>query len=167
MRNPLRLIQDAYYNVKNGIPNLIKWFPVIWEDRQWDFFYIWVLLHRKLYLMEKGIRQYSHHLYGKRDADQIKLCVNILKRILDDNYHDNVFKNHDKKWGKPHFNWEEIPNSENCSLDITRDNAKTDKEKEQESKEFRILSKKVELQRMQDINYLFDYMKKHIQGWWD
>jgi len=170
---PLKVIKDAYYNVTQGIPNLIKWFPVIWSDRNWDFYFIWTLLHRKLYLMEKHIRQHSHHLYKERDADQIKICVNLLKRILDDEYYENVFKNHDKKWGKTHFNWKKIDGEEFgykeevCSLDITRENAKTDEEKAQQTKEFRILSTKVEEQKKQDINYLFDYMKKHIQGWWD
>ena len=173
MRNPLDLIRSAYYNVIYGVRNLIQWFPVIWSDRGWDFFFIWILLHRKLYLMEKHIRKYSHHLHSDRDADQIKICVNLLKRLLDDEYHENVFKNHDKKWGESHMNWKEIDGEEFgykqpvCTLNITRDNVKTEAEKKQEQKEFRILSTRVEEQKKQDIDYLFDYMKKQIQGWWD
>jgi hypothetical protein len=174
MRNPFGKIKDWYYNIKRGVPNLIIWFPTIWQDRSWDHYFIWAMLHRKLVIMEKHIRNHSHHLHRKRDADQIKIAVILLKRLLDNNYHDNVFRNHDKKWGESHFNWKETNEfysdthkEKLYSLDITRDNANTEKEKKQERKEFRILSKKVAEVEQQDINYLFEYMAKHIQGWWD
>jgi hypothetical protein len=165
--NPLRSIKDSYYNIKNGIPNLIKWFPIIWKDRDWDFYFIFVLLHRKLKNMEKHIRSYSHHTNSEKDADQIKLCVDLLKRILDDEYHENVFKDHDKKWGEGRMVWEDTDDCELSKLDIIRDNANTEEEKEQETKDFRRLSPNVEKLKQQDINYLFDNMKKHIQCWWD
>jgi len=173
MRNPLDLISSAYYNVIYGIQNLIQWFPVIWSDRGWDFFFIWILLHRKLYLMEKHIRKYSHHLHSDRDADQIKICVNLLKRLIDDQYHENVFMYHDAKWGKPELHWDIVVGGINGykgkykTLDITRDKVITKKDKKQEKKEFYNLLTKDEEQKTQDINYLFDYMKKRIQGWWD
>jgi hypothetical protein len=123
--------------------------------------------------MEKSIRLHGHHVYHLRDAKQIKLAINLLDRLMKDDYHENVFKYHDEKWGDTHFNWKELDGEEFgykekvSALDITRDNVKTDKDKEQERKEFRRLSPKVEEQRKQDIDFLFDYMKKHIQGWWD
>jgi len=52
-------------------------------------------------------------------------------------------------------------------LHITRDNANTENKKHQEKKEFSRLSQNVEKMKQQDINYLFKYMTKHIQGWWD
>jgi len=49
MRNKIR---DAYYNIKNGVSNLIKWTPTIWKDRDFDHFYfheIWQINERSLY----------------------------------------------------------------------------------------------------------------------
>lgn len=40
-------IKDKYYSIKNGIWNIIRWFPVIWEDRDWDDYYIFALLYHK------------------------------------------------------------------------------------------------------------------------
>ena len=31
-----------------GIKNLIKWFPIIWKDRNWDHSYIYEILKFKL-----------------------------------------------------------------------------------------------------------------------
>jgi hypothetical protein len=161
-------ISDWYYDVKNGVPNLIKWFPVIWKNRDWDHSFIWLILHKKLTLMEYCIRNYGHHVYNKRDADQIKLCINLLDRLIKDDYHDNVFKYHDQKWGQLHLRFIDIKdNPEISRVNITRPKIITIEDKKQERKEFRRLSEKVEKQRKQDIYFLFDYMKKHIQGWWD
>lgn len=156
---------DIYYSVRNGIPSLVKWFPVIWMDRQWDFYFIYRILLKKLVMTEKHIRKYSHHLYRERDADQIRLCILLLKRLLKDDYHENVFMYHDKKWGQPNIKWIEDKNL--AQLSITRENVKTEKEKKQEMKEFRRLSEKVQKQRKQDVDFLFNYVKKHIEGWWD
>ena len=104
--------------------------------------------------MEKHIRQHSHHLHGDRDADQIKICVNLLKRLLDDEYNENVFRNHDKKWGDTKMDWVDVKDDEKygrdiVQLNITRPNANTKTEKEQERKEFRRLSKRVEQMKQQ------------------
>jgi hypothetical protein len=168
-----RVISDTYYNIKNGIPNLIKWFPVVWRNRWWDHYFIFDVLHKQLTLMEKNIREYGHHVYNERDARQIKIAILLIERIMKDEYHENVFRHHDKKWGETHFNWKDVDGKEfgykdqMSVLDITRDNAITKEQKDQERKEFRRLSPKVEEQKKQDIDFLFDYMKKHIQGWWD
>ena len=166
-------ISTFYYNIKNGISNLIIWFPVVWRNRPWDHYFIYDVLHKQLTLMERNIRLHGHHVHNLRDAKQIKLAINLLDRLIKDDYHENVFKHHDKKWGDTQINWKEINGEEFgykdqvCALDITRDNVKTDEQKAQERKEFRRLTPKVEKQRKQDIDFLFNYMKKHIQGWWD
>lgn len=80
---------------------------------------------------------------------------------------------HDAKWGKPELHWDIVVGGINGykgkykTLDITRDKVITKKDKKQEKKEFYNLLTKDEEQKTQDINYLFDYMKKRIQGWWD
>lgn len=158
---------SPYHNIKYGIQNLITWFPVIWKDRDWDFFFIWIILHKKLDLMEKNIRSNGHHVNHERDADQIKLCVNLIKRLMDDNYHENVFLHHDKKWGETHMVWNKTDNPELSSLELKRDNVKTKEDILEERKEFSRLSPNVEQQKQQDIDYLFNYMAKHIQCWWD
>ena len=123
--------------------------------------------------MEQFIRHNGIHVNHVQDADKIKKCVLVLERIMKDEYHENVFKYHDKKWGETKLNWKEVDGKEFgykkdvVALDITRENAISKDQKEKERKEFRRLSPKVEQQRKQDIDFLFDYMKKHIQGWWD
>jgi len=155
-------------SIKYGIQNLINWFPIIWKDRDWDHHFFHVMLRRKLTNMEQHLRKYGHHLNADKDADNIKVCVNLLNRIIDDEYCEGVYKNHDKKWGKSHFNWDDIPDDRGLvELHITRDNVITDEDKAQERKEFRRLIKHEGELKVQDKDYLYNTINKYILYWWD
>ena len=164
----VRKIKNIPRSIKYGIQNLIKWFPIIWKDRDWDHWYLYKTLQFKLIQMEKLQREHGVAVSSEKIAGQIQTCVNLLDRLIEDEYHEMVFKNHDKKWGKSHFNWTDCKDKEGYSkLHITRDNVKTDKDKEQERKEFIRYCKNEEELKKQDLDYLFKTMNKYIQGWWD
>ncbi|MHA1700683.1 MAG: hypothetical protein ACTSWK_00270 [Promethearchaeota archaeon] len=161
-------IKTFFRSIKYGIENLIIWTSVIWKDRNWDHWYLYKILQFKLIQMEKLHRKYGHAVNSIKTADQIKICINLLKRLIEDDYDESIFKNHNKKWGEAHFNWDECKDRKDCrSLRITRDNVKTDKEIKQERKEFNRLCKHEAKLRKQDNDYLFKLMNKYIQGWWD
>ena len=42
-------VGNKYYNIKAGIPSLIKWFKLVWEDRDYDYHYIYALKCYELY----------------------------------------------------------------------------------------------------------------------
>jgi len=164
----IKKIRSFLRSIKDGIENLIIWFLIIWKDRDWDHWYLYKILRFKLSNMEKYHRKYGHSVNSEKTADEIKLCVNLLDRLIEDNYDEMVFKKHNEKWGESHFHWDECKDKEGyCSLRITRDNVKTDKDKKQEAKEFTQCHKHEENLKKQDIEYLFKTMNKYIQGWWD
>lgn len=154
------------YDIPYGIRNLVRWFPVIWKDRNWDHQYIYEILHHKLNLQERHIRKHDVHVDAHKVARRIKLCVLLLKRLMKDDYYENAFYFHDKKWGESNFDWIEHDN-DHVRLDLTRPNVITEEDKEQENKEYRRLSKHETMLREQDLNMLFSTMRKHIQSWWD
>ena len=41
-------IKTIFYSLIYGIKNCIKWFPIVWKDRNWDELYIYMLLQFKL-----------------------------------------------------------------------------------------------------------------------
>ena len=164
----LREVKEWPRKIRQGVRSLIEWFPVIWEDRWWDHYFIYAVLRHKLHLMEKNIREHGHHVNHVQDADKIKKCVLLLDRLMKDEYHENVYKPHEEKWGEPDFIFTDATGHPNCSqLHIKHPNAKTREDKHLERKEYRRLIHKPEELKKQDIDMLFDYMKKHIQTWWD
>ena len=82
MKSYLEDIIHGFRNIKNGFKNLWIWFPIIWKDQNWDFIFIYIIFHKKLLLMEKFIRKYGIHTNNIKDANSIKTCVLLLKRLI-------------------------------------------------------------------------------------
>ena len=159
-------IKNIPYNIRYGIENLIRWFPVIWKDRDWDHYFLYVILHHKLKRMEHLHIHYSHLTSGSQTVKEIKTCINLLDRLLKDEYYENASIEYNKKWGKPKFDW--IPtDSVYSKLQIKQKHVKTEEEKLKETKHFSRVCDHERNMRKQDIEYLFHYMSKHVEGWWD
>lgn len=92
MKHLLYKIRYAWSDFRTGISNLITWFPVIWKDRWWDHHFFFVILHRKLSLMEENFRNYGCHKFAKKDADKMKVVVNLLDRIIKGEYFEQANK---------------------------------------------------------------------------
>lgn len=154
-----------FSDIIEGIKNLWKWLPIVWKDRNWDQYYLYELLHFKLQNMERLHRNYSYSLYADRTADQLKVCKLLLDRLIKDEYYENTFRNHDKKWGRPKIRYEPVGDRYK-KLVMYRKNV-TEENEEQERKEFLRLCEHEHMLRKQDIEYLFKLMTKHIGRWWD
>ena len=160
--SPLKLFRSFIY----GLKNLWLWLPTVWLDRDWDHYFLYNILRFKLNRMEKMFRTNSMWLRGEKEAKRIRVCVLLLDRLLKDDY--SAYRRHDKKWGKTNFEWHDAKTDPKySSLEISRANAVTDKDKEQETKEFRECIHHEEYLIQQDIEYLFNTMKKRIRCWWD
>lgn len=156
----LHKIKDIYYNIKHGIPNIIKYIPIIWQDRNWDEHYIYSLLYFKFSDMEKYWRSDNVWSANKdKTAHQIMIAKNLCKRLIDDNYTENALKPVEDKYGKLkwHFEPSEIKGYTSMVFDETLE----------ESKARSRAYKHSEYMEKQDINYLFRHIEKYIRGWWD
>jgi hypothetical protein len=77
------------YKVKQffkNIYNLIRWFPIIWKDRDWDDHFIFEILKFKLKNQAKYIGYHDRHVSAKRDAEKMMLCVKLIEKIQDEFY---------------------------------------------------------------------------------
>jgi len=164
----IQTIKNIPYNIKYGIENLIRWFPVIWKDRDWDHYYLYVILQHKLKHMKHLQKNYGNSMSAEQIVDEIKICIDLLDRLIKDEYDENALKKYYEKWGRPNFNWISISDKSGRSeLEITHENVKTKEDKKQESKHFHRACDHERKMRKQDIEYLFEYMSKHVEGWWD
>ena len=75
-----------FRNFKYGVKNLIRWFPIIWRDRDWDQFFIWCLLEKKLRHQSSYIGRHDRHMGSSRDARNMLICANLIKKINDEYY---------------------------------------------------------------------------------
>jgi hypothetical protein len=146
-----------------GVKNLKYWFKVIWNDRYWDSYYLFVILCHKLSDMEKNFRKNQITASSEEDADNIKICIDALKRLMEDEHEEISSKEHDEKWGELITTIDETTGQWN----FTRKNIKTQQDKQQETTEHDNYMKKAEEQRQDDLNLICDTIKKKSFGWWD
>ena len=89
IHNFLELFYHYPRLVLYGIQNLIKYFNVIWNDRDWDFVYFFDLLKKKFECMEKYTRQYGCHENSEYDADNMKKCIELIDKLTKYDYYIN------------------------------------------------------------------------------
>lgn len=147
-----------FYDVKNGIRNLWKWRSVVWNDRPWDYVYIFKALRFKLDETQRCID--GTFVGAEEEASKIRSLIEAIDRIIEDDYVKKEYEEMDKRYGK----LEMIFNDDN-TITTTRENLK-EEDKETERKETLALAELEAERRQQDINFVFDTMKNDIQRWW-
>ncbi|MBF0224674.1 MAG: hypothetical protein HQK76_04385 [Desulfobacterales bacterium] len=112
--------------------------------------------------MEDHFRNHGVCVDSERFADQIKVCILLLDRLIESNYYDISFKNHNKKWGDL-----ELSFLDNNKCNIFRPKVITEEDKIKEEKESKICCEKESNLEKQDRDYLFKMLYKHLPTWWD
>jgi hypothetical protein len=104
--------EGRYYHkdLYKGIKNLIRWFPVIWKDRDWDQAYLYSILQKKL---EHQLAYWQDgktqgHEGMESDIRYMKICIELIKRMKDNHYEMIEFDKFNEKWGDPIIEWEPV-----------------------------------------------------------
>jgi hypothetical protein len=100
--------RDGRYMHKHfvkGVKNLWRWFPVIWKDRDWDQYYIYEVLAKKIQLQAEYIGSNDRHTAAKRDAERMQLVVKLI-RLQQEDFYDSEYIDYHKT------NWKFVPTDE-------------------------------------------------------
>lgn len=158
----IKVIRSVYYNLTDGISNLIHWFPVIWRDREFDDHFIYVILHKKLERMEKFFNsKYAWTADAEVHVAEIQIAKDACKRIIDSKYFEQCLIPYDEKYGDKEYMWFE-PDEDRpgwSKIVWTEDT-------EQMELRRQCGNKADELEKL-DKDFLFEFIRKHIDGWWD
>lgn len=152
-----------FYKVKRFISNLYDYLPIIWNDFNFDYYYLLKLMDFKLKKMESVLEK--HDGDNKISAQEIRDALKILDRILKDGYESEIMKDHDEKWGE--IEMEFHPTEDGYStLEINRKNVLSKEDKEIEIAEFMARMDQADQNKKQDIKKFFQILSDKIQGWW-
>lgn len=138
----MRKIKNAYYKVVIGIANILYYLPLIWEDRSWDYTYNYKFLRVKLEKQRRDILKYSNHVNATNDAQELFVCIELLKRLENKEYDDILFESR----GGMEVLWYKARSG------VTSMNIR--------------ISKMKDNYQNQDIDLLATYLKKYGSGWW-
>jgi hypothetical protein len=84
-------VKSYIRNFKQGIKNLIKWFPTIWNDRNWDYYFILEILKVKLQTQSDYIRKNGNHTQANRDSEIMNTLVKLTHRFQNAYYETEYF----------------------------------------------------------------------------
>lgn len=89
------------WQIKNffvSIKNLIRWFPVIWKDRDWDDHFIWEIMKNKLRWQADYIGGRGIHVRAALDAKRMRLCANLIDKVQDEFYGSEYMDYHKSRY---------------------------------------------------------------------
>lgn len=174
-----------YYHkyVKQGVKNIIYWFPIIWKDRHWDHGYIFTILQHKLKAQSKEIGGKDRHTRAQYDSKKMNLCVNLIQKLQDD-FYEMEYMNYakDRQWfepceDKPGYStweseniWEEYDQYfrkyPNIHRRVMNGEGFAPIEGREDDKHFVAMSI-AHMNQDRAHKLLFKILERDIQGWWD
>ena len=72
-------------NIIAGIKNFIRWRKVIWNDRDWDYEFLLVLMEKKLEFIREELEN-GGYVGCKKDAIHVHRASLVVKRIINNDY---------------------------------------------------------------------------------
>lgn len=130
------------------IKNIKLWLPILKEDQQWDYVYLYEVMKHKLELMEDLQRTVGNSVDAQKYANEMRLVIEALERLIKEDYLPSEANEYYEN-----ITVEEFINRKEM----------TDEEREQHIAWF----KEEEINKDKDRKFVFDYMEKNIEGWWD
>lgn len=82
-------IKYFIYDIIRGISNIVRWTPIIWSDRDFDWAYMARIMEYKMRRMSKC---FTHEICtnDKKKSKELLICAELLKRLIeDDNFKMN------------------------------------------------------------------------------
>lgn len=81
---------NKYYFIQNGFSNIKFWFKIIWNDRDFDWYYTFIILQAKIKkqrLRFEELKKCRYHSVNiDKDIKNMKKCEYLIQRIIDDDY---------------------------------------------------------------------------------
>lgn len=157
----ISFIKTKYHNTIQGAQNIIKWFPVIWRDRDWDHNYLMLMIEKKLDSMSKLHDRYSRRENTEEIVRQLKLASKLAGKIASEDYVNEAFG--DKLNLRDKNEMVFIPLDVGSGMSKLEFTGLTDDERKELLRLHNLEDELLE----RDIEILFDLMKNNLRNWWD
>ena len=167
----LHSIRERWYNFRYGVKNLIKWFKIIWADRNWDHVFIYKIIEHKLKLQSESMRSgiiLDKDVY----ADQMLEVAELANRLADTwtYYELPAIEDFDAVWGETKFDFEPVEGSNGKYFTMVSKKADGTDFTEEEEKEYRaarrVMNEQIKRQINADKRRFFVRIANNIDHWW-
>ena len=75
----------------SSVHNLIRWFPVIWKDKDWDQSYLYTIMLTKIRHMRERNEKVKFYVGHEIDAKWMKVCERLIENLVESKYWDDEY----------------------------------------------------------------------------
>jgi len=79
-------IHNKYYEIRAGIRSLKYWLPIIWKDKDWDYWHIYNILKYKIEQTAFCMHRNNRFVSTNRNVEKMLLCSRLIELIQDELY---------------------------------------------------------------------------------
>ena len=158
LRDKTRPVRDFF----GWVSKVYDYALFLWPDRDWDYYHILRTLRFKLERVRTEIIEADRHSDALRTAAQIRLCTNLLQRLMDNAYSEVLHENLEAKYGETIF--VRLPEGH---FTMKRANVHTDADEERYRKDIKECFNHELYMQKQDMELFCSKFSKYIRGWWD
>lgn len=79
------MFRKIYY----GLINLVRWLPIIYNDRDWDWAFLAIIMQYKIKKMKLYHVDKQSFVGVEQIIKKLTICENLLNRIVEEDYMDN------------------------------------------------------------------------------
>lgn len=165
------------YQVKQffrNIHNLVRWFPIIWKDRDWDDHFIFEILKFKIKNQAEYIGKHDRYVNAKRDAEIMMLCVRLIEKVQDEyyaceyqNYHESEIIFIDSENNPGYYEMEILEKSERYDEYFKKYPLIYRMVPDLNAPKGRIAFEIAKINQERAHKLLFKILEQNIRRWWD
>lgn len=130
-----------------GVSNIVKFMPIIYKDRDYDWTYLTELMRFKIDNMRKFHATSAHYIGTEHNVKRLRVIAECLNRIANKDYSFEHYDKLEKKYG------DKLWNNDNRGDAINKEiNNMLDRESYMEK---------------QDMELFVQYFKRYLKHFWD
>lgn len=159
------------YKIKQFFKNIkrvIDFIPILWRHRDYDYRHSINLfkysLQRQADFFESD-RAYSAD--ARQYASRIRTAIRLMDKVYDEEYGLAYIDLIDGLYGKTHFDFVKIENTNSYSLEIRNELAVDDKHQEEINEVRNEMMKYCQDKQERAHRILWQFVERNIKNWWD
>jgi hypothetical protein len=84
-----RIRRNLHWRIRyfiGGCKNILRWVPTLYKDKDWDDWYIFTILQKKIEFQRKEIIYANRHMDVDRDNRDMTIVLNLIERVKEQYY---------------------------------------------------------------------------------
>lgn len=155
-------VRIKYYNFICGIRSLIKWFPTIWKDRDYDGEYLLIIIREKLNHMVESFENTDTPYVGiDEDIANMRECRNLIDHLIENDIGDVVDERLTEKWGGEK-NWID----DEGVLRLERENVETEEDEKEYKRDYEKYSIEDYYEIKEKASRAMEIISDNYRNWW-